>query len=71
MAGAQEHWQTEDEDEDEELRDEDESLGMEGMTRIMTRKTYPEDEVFDPSDVGVLPVALTSREGTVEMGWRV
>ncbi|RMZ66011.1 hypothetical protein GMOD_00005076 [Pyrenophora seminiperda CCB06] len=68
-----EQWKIEesDSDPDELEEDEDKSLGMEDMVRIKVKKTYPEDAGFDIMDVNVIPVILTSREGTVEMGWKV
>ncbi|EDU41187.1 hypothetical protein PtrSN002B_010350 [Pyrenophora tritici-repentis] len=55
----------------EEEGGQDDILAMEDVVRIKVMKSYPEDYELDNMDSCLLPVLLTSKEGTVEMGWKV
>lgn len=57
-------------DNEHDSNDEDD-LNIMDMVRIKGKKVYPEDVGFDISDIRRLPVILTSKEGTVELGWKV
>lgn len=56
-------------DNEHDSNDEDD-LNIKDMAWIKEKKVHPEDVGFDISDIRILPVILTSKEGTVELEWK-
>ena len=54
-----------------EDEDEDGSFGLKDMIRIKTKSEYPEDVGTGTVNWDMMPLVLTSKAGTVELGGRV